>query len=126
MILVRALQWLMTALFVFSAVIQYNDPDPLRWMAIYGAAAVASAWAALRPAGYPWWYASLVGVIALAWSTRLLPRVWGKVRIAQLFASWEMKDANVEVAREAGGLLIVAGWMALTALATLLRHAAER
>ena len=31
---------LMLPLFVLSVVVQYNDPDPIRWMSIYGAAAV--------------------------------------------------------------------------------------
>ena len=30
----------MLAMFVFSVAVQYNDPDPLPWMAIYAAAAV--------------------------------------------------------------------------------------
>ena len=28
-------------MFVFSVVVQVNDPDPLAWMAMYGAAAIA-------------------------------------------------------------------------------------
>jgi Transmembrane family 220, helix len=110
-----AIQSVMTAAFVFSVAVQYNDPDPLPWMGIYGAAAVASAWAALRPRGYPWPFPAAVGTVALVWSFFLLPQVVGKVRLAELFASWEMKSPRVEVAREAGGLLIVAAWMAVTA-----------
>jgi transmembrane protein TMEM220 len=110
-----AIQWVMAAAFVFSVAVQYNDPDPLPWMGIYGAAAVASAWAALRPRGYPWPFPAVVGAVALVWSFFLLPQVVGKVRLPELFASWEMKSPRVEVAREAGGLLIVAAWMAVTA-----------
>lgn len=116
------LQWLMTAAFVLSTVVQWNDPDPIPWMAIYGGAAVLSAWAALRPFGYPWWAPAIVAVIALVWSTTLLPQVWGKVRIAELFEAWEMKSPRIEVAREAGGLLIVTVWMAITALVRLALH----
>jgi hypothetical protein len=40
-------------MFVLSVVVQVNDPDPLRWMAIYGAAAVACL---LSLTGrLPWW-----------------------------------------------------------------------
>ncbi|TMQ70319.1 MAG: hypothetical protein E6K80_08850 [Candidatus Eisenbacteria bacterium] len=119
--LMRVLQWVMTAAFVFSAAVQYNDPDPLPWIGIYGAAAAGAAWAALRPAHYPWWYPALVFAIALAWCARILPRVMGKVRIAELFEAWEMKNARVEEAREAGGLLIVSVWMAVTAAIALAR-----
>jgi hypothetical protein len=114
-----SLQWLMTAAFLFSVVVQWNDPDPIRWMAIYGAAAAVSGWAALAPAGYPWWLPVAVAVVALIWSLTLLPQVVGKVRLAELFESWEMKSPRVEVAREAGGLMIVAVWMALTAVVRL-------
>jgi hypothetical protein len=85
-------------------------------MAIYGGAAAMSAWAALRPFGYPWWAPAILAVIALVWSATLLPQVMGKVRIAELFEAWEMKSPRIEVAREAGGLLIVTVWMAITAL----------
>ena len=120
------IQWLMTVAFALSVAVQYNDPDPLPWMGIYGAALVASAWAALRPRGYPWWFPAAVGAVALLWSSRLWPQVIGKVRLAELFASWEMKNARVEVAREAGGLLIVAVWMAVTAAAALLQGRTAR
>jgi hypothetical protein len=115
------LQWLMTAAFALSVAVQYNDPDPIQWMAMYGAAAFATTWAALRPRRYPWWFPALVGLVALVWASRLLPQVLGKVRIPELFASWEMKNARVEVARESGGLLIVAAWMMITALFASLR-----
>ena len=114
-----AFQWLMTAAFTFSAAVQYNDPDPLPWMAIYGTAAAASAWAALKARGYPWALSALVGAVALVWGLSLLPQVVGKVRLPELFASWEMRSPRVEVAREAGGLLIVAAWMAVTTLVRL-------
>jgi hypothetical protein len=31
--------WIMLALFAFSAVLQLNDPDPIAWVAVYAAAA---------------------------------------------------------------------------------------
>jgi len=114
-------QWVMTAAFLLSVAVQYNDPDALAWMAIYGAAAGGCVWAALRPASYPWWFPAMVAAVALVWSSRLLPQVIGRVRLPELFASWEMKNARVEVARESGGLLIVAGWMGLIAILALLR-----
>ena len=32
---------MMAVLFLIAAALQYNDPDPLRWMAIYGLAVLA-------------------------------------------------------------------------------------
>jgi hypothetical protein len=124
---VRFLQWLMAAAFALSVAVQYNDPDPVQWMAIYGAAMAASIWAARRPRDYPWWFPALVAIVAVIWDGRLLPQVAaGHVRVPELFASWEMKNERVEVARESGGLLIVTAWMAVTTVVALLRRRGRR
>jgi hypothetical protein len=109
------LNCLMAALFVFSVVVQYNDPDPLRWMAVYGAAALACV-LAIFGRGY-WPLVAALGLVALVWALTLAPAVVGKVRFGELFESFEMKDERVEVAREMGGLLIVAFWMAVLTVA---------
>ena len=40
----------MAAMFAAAALLQYNDPDPVRWVLVYGAAAVLSGVAAWRGA----------------------------------------------------------------------------
>ncbi|HET9328091.1 MAG TPA: transmembrane 220 family protein [Candidatus Eisenbacteria bacterium] len=117
----RGMHWIMAAAFALSVVVQYNDPDPLPWMAIYGAATVVAFWAALRPRSYPWWVPAIVGAVATVWAARLVRQVTGRVWIPELFASWEMKNARVELEREIGGLLVVLGWMTITALAAFFR-----
>ncbi|HEX8693799.1 MAG TPA: transmembrane 220 family protein [Longimicrobium sp.] len=104
----------MAALFVFAAAVQYNDPDPLRWMALYLAAAAACGLAAAGR--LPRWLPAAVGLAALAWAAALAPGVWGRVRPGDLFAEWEMANTAVEEARETGGLLIVAAWMLVLAV----------
>ena len=37
----KVANWLMIAAFLFSVAVQYNDPDPIRWMLVYGLAALA-------------------------------------------------------------------------------------
>ena len=37
----KVANWVMLAAFLFSVAVQYNDPDPIRWMLIYGLAALA-------------------------------------------------------------------------------------
>jgi hypothetical protein len=111
----RAASGVMAALFVFAAAVQYNDPDPLRWMAIYLAAAAACVLAVLRR--LPRWLPIVVGLAALAWAATLSPHVLGRVGMGELVQAWEMKDVRVEEGREMYGLLIVAGWMAVLALA---------
>ena len=105
----------MAALFVFAAAVQYNDPDPLRWMALYLAAAASFLLAVLRR--LPWWLPVVIGLVALAWAATLAPHVLGRVGVGEMVDAWEMKDARVEEGREMYGLLIVAGWMAVLAFA---------
>jgi hypothetical protein len=106
----------MSLVFLMFTLVQYNDPDPARWMAMYGAAALVSAAAALRAegAGAP---AAVVALAALGWGLSVLLGVAGHpVAWGQVFATTRMIDSDVEEAREALGLLIVvlwAGWIAV-------------
>ena len=105
----------MTALFGLAVAVQYNDPDPVRWMTIYGAACVLSAWATGRGT-VPRAPVFVVGLVALIWGLRIASAVYGRAGFAEMFQAWEMKSAPIEEAREAGGLLIVAGWMSVLAI----------
>jgi hypothetical protein len=98
-------------MFVFSVIVQVNDPDPLPWMAIYGAAAVACLLSLMGR--LPWQFAVLTGIIALIWSATIAPRVIGQVSFLDMFAEFEMKDIGVEESREMYGLLLIGGWMAV-------------
>ena len=107
---VRAFNRLMCVLFLLSVVVQWNDPDPLRWVAIYGAAFVVSTIVALRgrvPIAAP----LAVMVVALTWALMSLGAGPAADAYSHMFDAWEMKSAPVEEAREASGLLIVAAWM---------------
>ena len=108
---------LLLLLFIFSVVVQHNDPDPVRWMTIYGLAGVACG---LALAGWTrWWAAAPLGAVALVWGLTIAPRVLGKVRFGSMFGAWEMENVGIEEAREMYGLFIVAGWMAAIAIASL-------
>lgn len=111
---------LMCLAFVFSVVVQYNDPDPLQWMALYGAAAVLSG-LEIRRRVRPWW-PTLVALIALGWAATLAPRVLGKVPFGAMFAEFEMHNQGVEESREMYGLLLVVLWMGAIALAAWRRR----
>jgi transmembrane protein TMEM220 len=104
---------LLLLMFVFSVAVQVNDPDPIRWMAIYGAAALACLLSLMGR--LPWWFAVLTGVIALAWAATIAPRVIGQVPFMDMFAEFEMKDIGVEESREMYGLILIGGWMAILA-----------
>jgi len=117
----KILNYVMAAAFLFSAVVQYNDPDPFVWMLIYGLACAACALAIMGRLN--WVFPAAVGITALAWAVTLAPGVVGKVGFGELFEAFEMKDERVEVAREMGGLLIVAFWMSALVFQSLRRTA---
>ena len=104
----------MAALFAFAAAVQYNDPDPLRWMAIYGLAMLACGLS--LTGGLPRLLPALLGLIALVWAGTLAPGVVGRISVRELFQSYGMLTPAVEEGREMGGLLIVAVWMGVLTL----------
>ena len=108
----------MLLLFVFAAVVQFNDPDPLAWVAIYLAAALMCAMEMRRTT--PIWAPATVAAIALAWSGYIATRALD-VPIGTLFAEWEMRNIRVEEAREMYGLAIVGAWMLVIAGVRLAR-----
>ena len=101
--------------FLFALVVQYNDPDPIRWMAIYLAAAGVSLAAAFRrvPPVLP----LVVGAVALIWAGTLAPVVlFGRTTFAEMFRTYEMMSPQMEEGREMLGLLVVAVWMTVLAV----------
>lgn len=110
---------LMLLLFVFSVALQYNDPDPIRWMSIYGVAAVVCGFEMRRRT--PLWLPALVMLIAIVWAVSI---GYGSHADAfrHMMDQWEMKNVHVEEAREQYGLTIVAVWMLLVLAATWLRR----
>ena len=114
---------LMALLFAFAVVVQVNDPDPVAWMALYGAATVVCVLEVRRKA--PWWASCGVGVIALIWAVTIAPRVLGVVPFASMFEEFEMKNVGVEESREMYGLLLVALWMLAVEWAGMRRRRAS-
>jgi hypothetical protein len=107
---VRFLDLTMATLFAFAAILQFNDPDPSRWIAIYATASVLSVLVGFkRPVWRPAFVA--VAVVALAWAALIALAGPGASEYRHMFEAWEMKSPAVEEAREASGLLIVAAWM---------------
>lgn len=94
----RAFAMVCTALFGTSAAVQWNDPDPFAWVALYGAAAGLSL-AYIASAVPPLAYFVLAGVAGL-WAASLVPAVAAEASFT----------AN-EVERELGGLVLVAAAM---------------
>lgn len=116
-LMLRLLSAVFAALFLLGVGVQLNDPDPLRWILLYLAAATASLLAAAGRNRWP--LPAATALVALAWAAILAPGALGEARVTELVGAWEMKDSRVEEGREAYGLLIVFAWMAVLALAGL-------
>jgi len=110
----------LAALFLVSALLQFNDPDSLRWFAMYVAAAAACV-VAWRVRG-GWWAPAAIGLVAVAWAVALSP-ILPDLRFDDL--AREMKAANprIELSRELLGLLIIATWMIVLVVVSRRAHA---
>ncbi|HLU66550.1 MAG TPA: transmembrane 220 family protein [Kofleriaceae bacterium] len=108
--------------FAAAAAVQWNDPDPAPWIAIYGAAALACALAGR--VRWAWLVAAAVAAASIVWGAWIASGVGRAVPVGDLFRPMEMKGGPVEETREALGLALVALWM--IALVVLERRAAAR
>jgi len=114
----RTFSGLMAALFAMAVAVQYNDPDPLRWIAIYGGALTVSILVAAR-GRVPLLLPAAVGSIALVWGLLVASGNGATAGVYQhMFDAWEMKNTTIEEAREASGLLIVSVWMLIVCIKT--------
>jgi hypothetical protein len=105
----RILAALMCGVFLFSAAVQWNDPDPWLWMPLY---ALAAGLAGLGAAGKlplrPNVAASALFVALLVlWAPSLIDAR------TDAFTHWRMQSPADEEAREAGGLALCALWSAV-------------
>lgn len=121
---VRIVSAVMALLFAWSVELQWNDPDPVQWMAIYGAAMVLAGWFVWKKQ-VPWIWPVLVAIVAAAWAGTLLPGVLREAEWGDLVKT--MKHENhAEEARELGGLSIVAVWNGVLALVAWRRAPGRR
>ena len=105
---------LLLAAFLFSIVVQLNDPDPIVWIAIYALASAATV-LGLFERGH-WAFPAILGVLTLGWAMSIAPRVMGSVPFLDMFGAFEMADVGIEESREMYGLLMIGAWMAVLAV----------
>jgi hypothetical protein len=102
----------LSILFLFATAVQYNDPDPVQWMLIYGSSAIICGLYVWKPISSI--APAITGVISFIWMILLLvilqdapdPIIW-----ADVFGEAAMKTESIELTREILGLLIVGVWM---------------
>jgi hypothetical protein len=98
--------------FVLFAALQLNDPDPWLWIPVYLAPAAISG---VALAGrLPRW-APVVAAAAAVLAALPLLATGIHAEPAKVVSDMKMHAAGVEEAREAIGLLMIAGWMAVLA-----------
>jgi hypothetical protein len=102
---------LMGLLFVVGAVVQWHDPDPIGWILMYAAAALACG--AFRRVGWARHVALATAGVAIAWGALVLSEMPRWVTPSQMFEPMESRGGAVELAREVWGLGIIAVWMLL-------------
>ncbi len=108
----RWLSGVMAVLFTLSAMVQWNDPDPLRWILAYGIAAslsLAAAWGRLL--FVPSVAAALLFGCGFLWFAPTL-----LTADAAAFSSFEMRAAEHEFPREALGLALCTIWSVCLAI----------
>ncbi|MEZ4401167.1 MAG: transmembrane 220 family protein [Kofleriaceae bacterium] len=96
-----------------SAALQYNDPDPWRWVATYLGAGAAAVVALMTPRR--WWMPVVAAAVTAAWAGWLWAHVAGVVQVTDLWRKMSEKGGRVEEMREAGGLTLAALGCALAA-----------
>jgi hypothetical protein len=105
----RYASYVMAALLGVCVVLQYNDPDPLRWMVIYGVGMIVAAALAhtrkVAPIGL------VIAIATLGWAAYLLYDVWGRMEVTDLVDKMSEKGGAVEEGRESGGLAIQGLWL---------------
>ena len=96
-------------LFVIFAIVQYNDPDPWIWIALYGYIALISVFAVFKKYHLP---ALILGIIiCIIGIGMLIPAVldWINKGASSITGSMKAESPHVELVREFLGLAIMLG-----------------
>tara|TARA_B100000700_G_C15062964_1_gene867236 strand:+ start:14892 stop:15227 length:336 start_codon:yes stop_codon:yes gene_type:complete len=99
----------MCGAFGLSAILQFNDPDPIIWVIIYGSATSFSA-AYHSRITIDWKLFGIFSLITFIWGLILFFDLDSTVNFLDLFEEFSMKNSSVEVGRESGGLFLISIW----------------
>ncbi len=104
--LFKLLSILMITMFGIAIVVQFNDPDPIFWVALYGLALLISVGALID--------LPMPGVLWLVLGVYLAAAAWLSPNFAntslEAFAAVGMKGLEEELVRELWGMVICAIW----------------
>ena len=105
----KIVNFVLALLFALFAIVQYNDPDPLRWIVLYGFVAFISLMAGFRK--YYTWLNWLGIIVCIIWSATLFPSIReliGEHQPSDLVESMQATKPYIEGSRESLGLLLSA------------------
>ena len=106
-----ALNWAMFAIFLGSAIVQYNDSDWVFWVFVY---LVSSVFCLAKHIGFIprfgyWVFSSFAFLMAVYW----LQSVPNEANVLGSLTDTGMVHLGSERVREVGGLVLVGTWMAV-------------
>ena len=96
-------------LFTLSAGLQFNDPDPAFWVAIYAGMAIIAGMAAFKKY-YTWLI--LLGMAVMAFEIfRLMPAFWTWITsgMPSIVGSMKAESPHIELVREFLGIILCFG-----------------
>ena len=98
---------ILTALFLLFAIVQFNDPDPYYWVAIYGAVALVSGFAVAGR--YNKTAILVLAGICIIWMATLIPGVidWIEKGMPSITGTMKAESPHIEYLREFLGLLLI-------------------
>jgi len=101
------LNWIMVSLFIVFAAIQWNDPDPLKWMCLYGAMAIFIILYQLEYQIKSLF--AISAIIFLVYGLFLFPSLlqWIQSGMPSLAGEMKAESPEIEDMRELGGVIIV-------------------
>lgn len=98
----KFLYFFFVVIFILSAAVQYNDPDPWVWIGLYLVPAFLCYHKSKKKGERLMYF--IVGLVYFLWAVELFPNQWEGL----MFNELSMKTMNIELARESLGLGICA------------------
>ena len=107
--MIKNLNIIFCFIFIVGGLLQFNDPDSFIWITIYFFAFLFSLLFLLK---INKWYLSGYFALSLSlFSILLILKEPLNIEWISVFGTFQMKNQNVEVVRELGGLFIITIWM---------------
>ena len=107
--MLRNINLFMCGAFGLSTILQFNDPDHIIWIIIYGSATIFSA-VYHSTILIDWKLFAIFSSITFIWGLFLFFDLDNTVHFFDLFEEFSMKNSSVEVGRESGGLFLISIW----------------